>query len=258
MPPLDVGVTRMDTASRMSRRIAIVDDSPELVELLRGILEDDGFDVVTYSGEGDLVTALAHAAPDAIILDLLFPGDSSALQGWDYLRLIRSHKDLHALPVLVCSGDVTGLRTRQGEIAGDPLLESLEKPFSLEGLESALERLIRARPIPAWDDADLVLVANRDGQLVHATPAMLATLGLDDATLRDKRVADIVAEPKSWTEREWRRYLDERHWSGPVNLLTTAGEVLAATANAEVLEGQAGTWHVSRISLVESRLSTLG
>ena len=232
-------------------RIAIVDDSPEVVDLLREVLEEAGYDVLTFSGEGDsLLSDVATASPNAVILDLLFRGPSSQLSGWEYFRLMRAHEALRHVPILVCSGDVAALRERREEIDRDPLLVAIEKPFTLDMLEDAVSRLVSVRAVPEWDDEhDLVLVADQEARLVHASAAMLAVLGLAPADLGACRVADIVAEGPNWTEREWQRYLSERVWEGPVALRTRFGEVLRATARADIIHGPSATWHVSRIQV---------
>jgi CheY-like chemotaxis protein len=230
-------------------RIAIVEDSAEVVDLLRDVLEDNGNEVVAFSGEGNgLVSDLATAGPDAVILDLLFRGDGSQLSGWDYLRLVRSHAALCRVPILVCSADVAQLRKRRGETQRDPLLVALEKPFSLDQLEHAVSQLHGFRAMPEWDDdRDLVLVADEDARLVHASAAMLTMLALDPDALTACHVGDIVAEGPAWTQAEWGRYLSQGTWEGPVALRTRSGQVIPASARANIIKGPASTWHVSRI-----------
>ena len=230
-------------------RIAIVDDSAEVVDLLRDVLEGNGYEVVPFSGEGsNLVSDLAKARPDAVVLDLLFRGEESQLSGWDYLRLMRSHEALHRVPILVCSADVPALRERRHEMERDPRLVALEKPFSLDQLEQAVSRLIGIRALPEWDDErDLVLVADQDARLVHASAAMLAMLALNADALKACHVADIVAEGPAWTEAEWGRYLSQGRWEGPVALRTRSGQVIPASARADIINGPSSTWHVSRI-----------
>ena len=239
----------------MSKRIAVVDDTPEVAELLRDVLTAAGYDVTTLSGEGDILSDLASARPDLIVLDLLFPGPSSQLDGWEYLQLIRRHRSLQAVPVLVCSADIVGLRRRQDELAADPLLVAVAKPFSLLELEEAVLRLLGADRIPAWDDErDLVLVADGDARLVHASVAMLGVLGLAAEELRGRRVADIVAQTAEWTDREWRSYLAAKTWTGDVTLCTARGARVPAKARADVIEADSSTWHISRIELTEREL----
>ena len=233
----------------MAVRIAIVDDTAEVIDLLRDVLEDAGYEVVAFSGEGSSLADLATADPDAVILDL-FRGDGSQLSGWDYLSMMRSHRTLKRLPTLVCSADVAELRRRREEIDRDPRLLLLEKPFSLDQLTDAVSRLIGIGSMPEWDDErDLVLVADQDARLVHASAAILAMLALDARDLEGYHVADVVAEGPAWTEREWERYLLEGTWEGPVALRTRSGQVLPASARADIVKGPASTWHISRIAV---------
>lgn len=232
-------------------RIAIVDDSPAVVDLLCEVVREAGYDPVAFSGQGcSSVSEVALAHPDAVVLDLLFSGPGSQLSGWDYLRMMRSHEVLRRVPILVCSADVVELRERREEMERDPLLITVEKPFTLEVFENALSRLTGVRALPEWDDErELVLVADHEARLVHASAAMLALLGLDLADLEARRVADIVAEGQVWTKREWQRYLAEGAWEGAVGLRTRSGEVLRAIARAEIVQGPSATWHISRMQL---------
>ena len=233
-----------------SSRVAVIDDSQEIRELLSELLSDGGYEVIAFSGgDGSIVADLAAAGPDLIILDLLLDQDSGP-SGWDILAIVRRHPDLRRVPVLVCSADVRAMRARHTEFDHDPKIRAREKPFSVEALEHSVADLVSAQSLPAWDDeVDLVVVADRDANLVHASTAMLSLLGIPLAHLRRLRVADIVAYGREWTEREWARYLDERRWEGEVTLLTLDGRSLAARGRADIVEGDAAVWHVSRLTL---------
>ena len=232
-------------------RVAIIDDSAEIRDLLTEILSAGGYDVIRFDGEGeDLIPRLAAALPDLVILDLLLRSPSSNLSGWDLFRLVRHHQELHGVPILVCSADVQALRARQDDFAADPQVRALEKPFTVDDLETAVMGLVAAQALPLWDDeADLVLVADRDSNLVHASSAAVERLGIPLAELRRLRVADIVAYGREWTDREWKRYLDDRRWEGAVTLRARDGRELAARGRADIVEGGSGIWHVSRLIL---------
>lgn len=235
----------------MSRsRVAIIDDNQEIRDLLSDLLSAGGYEVIVFTGDdASIVADLATAAPDLIILDLLL-GDSSGLAGWDILQLARRHRHLRHVPVLVCSADVRALRARRAEFARDPKISALEKPFSINVLERSVADLVAAQSLPAWDEeADLVLVADHDANLVHGSTAMLSQLGMSQVELRRLRVADIVAASRDWTEREWARYLDQRRWEGEVTLLTSDGRRLSARGRADIVEGDSAVWHVSRLTL---------
>jgi hypothetical protein len=110
----------------------------------------------------------------------------------------------------------------------------------------SLSGTLRHRPAL---DRRLILVADGDARLVHASAAMLTILGLDLAGLKACRVEDIVAEGPTWTEREWQRYLAERTWEGPVALRNRSGAVMPANARAEIINSPTSTWHISSIQV---------
>lgn len=233
-------------------RIAVIDDSREIRELLHDLLSADGYVVTAFSGdETSILADLAGAAPDLIILDLLLGDGTDGLSGWDLLALARRHRDLRGVPILVCSADVRAMRARRGQFDRDPRTRALEKPFSIDALERSVADLVAAQSLPAWDEeADLVLVADRDAKLVHASMAMLSLLGTSREELRRLEVADIVADGRGWASREWARYLQERQWEGDVTLLTPDGRRLRAHSRADIVEGDSAVWHVSRLTLV--------
>lgn len=79
--------------------VLVVDDSPEMRDLIGDVLTDDGFDVVTASSGGRALSLMAERPPDLVITDLMMPGMSGfALRG-EMLR----RADLAHVPVVVLS-----------------------------------------------------------------------------------------------------------------------------------------------------------
>lgn len=232
-------------------RIAIVDDSEDVRDLLKEVLTEAGYAVTGLDGASDVVGDLARLAPDLIILDLMIHPGGAGLEGWDLVQTLRTHPATCSTPILVCSGDVVALREHEADFLRVPSLEPLAKPFSWSTLEEAVRRLVSAQRLPTWDDErDLVLIADANARLVHASGAMLAALGLRREDISGRRVADIVADGFEWTEREWRRYQRERRWRGRVTLRDTEGRLRPAIAEAEIVESGPASWHISHVQLV--------
>lgn len=128
-------------ASSNAVHILVVDDDPALCELLAEYLGESGF-VVTTTGDGVAMRrALAKHTPDAVILDLMLPGE-------DGLTLARELRGQSEVPILMLSarGDevdrVVGL-----EVGAD---DYLAKPFSPRELLARLRALLRrTRPVAA-------------------------------------------------------------------------------------------------------------
>ena len=114
-------------------RILLIEDDENVAEVLADAFAADGHEIaITHTGEEGL-TYLAHARPDAIVLDVRLPN----LNGVGVLRHIRSVDP--ALPVII----MTGLATA-GELAEIQRLgvtEIIEKPELLKRFDDALARI---------------------------------------------------------------------------------------------------------------------
>jgi two-component system nitrogen regulation response regulator NtrX len=81
----------------MPATILVVDDEPQIVKLVAGLLQDEGFEVVT-AGDGETALKLAAAeVPDLVLLDIALPGK-------DGLEVLKDLKGQHpTLPVIMVS-----------------------------------------------------------------------------------------------------------------------------------------------------------
>ncbi|MBN1781965.1 response regulator [bacterium] len=80
-------------------KVLIVEDETVFRLIYRGVLENEGFDVVEAE-DGKKGWELARSEnPDVVLLDLILPG----LTGFEVLEKIRNHKDTKELPVVVFS-----------------------------------------------------------------------------------------------------------------------------------------------------------
>lgn len=234
----------------MKPRVTLVDDNLDFLELLTEILTEGGYEVTALTGQGTPLDEIIATRPNLVILDINFPGGQEQASGWDYLRQLRSHDGFGTVPVLICTGDLMGLRARQQELGRDVHLAVISKPFDLDQIESLIADLVSGARVPAWDDErEIVLVADASAHLVDASNAALRALGVSREELRSRDVSDIVARSREWTEAEWQRYLAARLWVGDVNLRRADGTQLEATATAEIWTGGGAEWHISRLRL---------
>jgi CheY-like chemotaxis protein len=111
-------------------RILVADDNRQLVEMLRAMLEDAGYEVVCASSGLAASALLDREDVDLLILDVLMPGMSGDALA-DLLRRSRP-----ALPVLLMTGD-----TGESFLPGHEY-PVLHKPFSEQQLVDAVRELL--------------------------------------------------------------------------------------------------------------------
>lgn len=132
--------------------ILVVDDEPDILELLRYNLIRDGFQVgLASSGEEALKIIRTHS-PDLVLLDLMLPG----MDGLEVCRLIRGDQTTKNLPLVMITAKgeesdiVAGL-----ELGAD---DYITKPFSPRVLSARVKSVLRRkRTIPA-DNQSIVKI----------------------------------------------------------------------------------------------------
>jgi CheY-like chemotaxis protein len=83
------------------RKIYIVDDDRDIVEAMSIVLKKNGYEVLAQYDDEDLEKNLKQTKPDLIILDVMFPEDSSA--GFQIARRLKDDAGLGAIPILMLS-----------------------------------------------------------------------------------------------------------------------------------------------------------
>ena len=74
----------------------MVEDSPDIRELVRVLLEGAGHEVLTASDGREGVTRALESRPDLVLMDLSLP----VLSGWEATRQIKSHPETARIPVV--------------------------------------------------------------------------------------------------------------------------------------------------------------
>lgn len=116
------------------RKILIIEDEPDIQELLAAYLRDDGYEIVIA---GDGVEALAQfqqGAFDMILLDLMLP----KIDGFGVCELIRRESSVPILMLTALDGEQEQLRGFQMEID-----DYVTKPFSMPILLQKIRAILR-------------------------------------------------------------------------------------------------------------------
>jgi len=126
----------------MAERILVVDDEPDLLELVRFNLSQAGFDVETATGGRPGLDAIRKRTPDLVILDLMLPD----LSGMEVCREIRADAELRRLPILMLTARGEELDRVVGfELGAD---DYVTKPFSPRELTLRVQAVLRRSRAP--------------------------------------------------------------------------------------------------------------
>ena len=116
------------------KRVLVVDDDPDIRELLFTALEDEGFEVVPAANGQEALAVIRTFRPDVIVLDLMMP----VMDGWQFAAELRARDEEIPLVLLSAARD---LKAHQKALAA---ADVIEKPFDLSDLLPKIHRVASA------------------------------------------------------------------------------------------------------------------
>lgn len=122
---------------RDQKRILVVDDAEDLVELLSYNLQRAGFLVRSASNGRAALEMIAKERPDLVVLDLMMPG----MTGGEVLRRLRTEESTATLPVII----LTAKAEESDQIVGLTLGadDYVTKPYSIQVLMARIDAVLR-------------------------------------------------------------------------------------------------------------------
>ncbi len=124
----------------MKKKLMIIDDEPDTIELVKAIMEfEDEFEAKTYTDSRDAIKALKtyKDLPDLIILDVRMP----YLSGLDFCKMIREDEKLKNLKIVffTASSDSDKSLLKKYNVLG-----YIFKPFDNEMLIKDIKKYLKA------------------------------------------------------------------------------------------------------------------
>jgi len=191
-----VGSDARQEGAQARPKLLVVEDDPNIVELLSASLRFAGFDVSAATNGAEAVTSARDLRPDLLVLDVMLPD----LDGFEVIRRLRE-SGIRTPVVFLTARDATDDKIRGLTLGGD---DYVTKPFSLEELTARIRAVLRRSALDQPESATLTF----------------ADLELDEESHEVRRGGTLVA--LSPTEFKLLRYL-----------LLNAGRVLS---KAQILD----------------------
>ncbi len=125
--------------------LLVVDDDEDFTNAISMVLGNIGYEVHAELDIESGLKSMRERPPDLLILDVMFPEDSSA--GFELARTIRQEEKLKKIPVLILSAVNTkfSLGFGSGDIDEDwlPVHDFLEKPMDFDTLKQRVSQMLQ-------------------------------------------------------------------------------------------------------------------
>lgn len=159
----------------MDKCIYIIDDEKDILNLLKFILTEEGYNVQCFSSGEDALRSIEINKPDLILLDLMLPG----ISGFEICKKIKNNPNLWNIPVIVISS-----RTDEFDIVTGITLgcdDYLTKPFSERILLAKIKAFFEKEERQSAEKSSLIkfkdLIIDPDkfeliikGRIINLTP----------------------------------------------------------------------------------------
>jgi len=118
----------------MNNKILIIEDEPEIAQLLKDYLTQSGFEAFIYSTGSGAIEMVEKIAPDAVILDVMLP----VIDGLEICKQVRKTSNL---PIIMLTAKVEEIDRLIGlELGAD---DYICKPFSPREVVARLKAVLR-------------------------------------------------------------------------------------------------------------------
>lgn len=127
-------------AEAQTRKVVVVEDEPEMIDLMRLILSRKGFEVVGANGGVRGLETIRAEKPDIVLLDLMMP----EMDGWQVYQQLKADPNTENIPVVVVTAKAQNIDKVLGlHIA--KVDDYISKPFSLQELVDRVEEVLKRR-----------------------------------------------------------------------------------------------------------------
>jgi adenylate cyclase len=125
-----------------SARILVVDDDPDFVEIMRTILEANGYTVISAANGNQGLAQVKVSKPDLMILDIMM---STVLDGLDVSEKLSRDPDARYMPVIMVSSIADTPYAHVFPMEEQPHMDAwLSKPVEPRALLAKVAELLRA------------------------------------------------------------------------------------------------------------------
>jgi len=138
---------------KASKKIAVLDDEPDILELLMINLKKNGYSTYGFENGNDFIKFLKDNKPDLVILDLMLPD----IDGIEICKDMKKKKEYSKIPIIMLTAKTDEMDKVLGlELGAD---DYITKPFSMREFLARVKAVIRrGEPL---GESDIILLGSQ-------------------------------------------------------------------------------------------------
>lgn len=122
------------SADNSTKKVLVVDDEPDTLELVKLVLESGGFEAILANNGKEALDQIATVRPDLVLLDIMMPD----MDGWDVFRKMKERDP--GIPIAILTAKAQNI----DKLLGLHVLKAddyITKPFGKNELISKVKKL---------------------------------------------------------------------------------------------------------------------
>jgi CheY-like chemotaxis protein len=119
---------------KMSKKVLVVDDNPDILDVIQLILESEGYGVSCLKDGTQLVDAIVSYRPNLILLDIML----GEFDGRDLCRSLKENPETNHIPIIMISASHGLLSLEEKNCNAEAFIG---KPFEIDDLIANVDRL---------------------------------------------------------------------------------------------------------------------
>lgn len=129
------------SANNQDKHIVVIEDDPEMIELVKLILAKDGFQVTGAGNGREGLETIQEVAPQVVLLDLMMPD----MDGWEVYQSMKANDAMKNIPVIIITAKAQSIDKVLGlHIA--KVDDYITKPFSPTELLNSVRKVMTNIP----------------------------------------------------------------------------------------------------------------
>ncbi len=120
----------------MAKKILITEDSPTILEILKVVLAEEGYEVIAASDGQEALNLAKTEKPDLMVLDLMLP----KIDGYKVCRMLKFDEKYKDIPIIMLTARTNETDEKLGkEVGADAYIK---KPFEPEVVIDEIKKLL--------------------------------------------------------------------------------------------------------------------